>query len=440
MNIKIDAINIETASKEELKRRNQRGSGLDVEYISSRYNLSEKQREVLVQNNQPTARVRRSIVKKRDHIPERLQHLFNEIAVLSESGFLDRQEWNNDGKVAEASSYENWAEFWSDLSDIRIRKEHSRYKEVMFRSEERDNDDVQFGFDLGTVIRMLKSESEFGNQNHDLLWGIILAFVGQPPVEMNDESGNFVELFDDLKQRQRERQTTASKYNMGDFVPRKEKFRTAIKDGISATGIEPAPSVVDIVYSKVEIPGSDDDEVNRGIVYHGAKDATNQLREEVRLDEVNSLFTNLREDLNAVKEHSTPGVQKAEDLLKYLWIANEYVSDKGEDTDDIKSLPLQSDTIAEEYHCSPKNVSETLNNISGESEWTSTAIVYEGNSTGSAGPWYLTQYGKLLCYCRFETDSNTIWIFDHALQASTMGLRRRKLVTDALIETGIVES
>lgn len=246
------------------------------ERLSSRYILSESQRNVVLQEgNNPDSDRNDDILKKRDLLPERIRHLLEDIAVLHDSPYFSQETWeegpikrkkelsparrrNKALRSSDVTTPDDLAEaeqrissdvdhyevqissqehLWKELLDMTPRVSQVRGDDVFLTQGERASPEVRFGFEIGNFLRALRPTGNNQKDYDDLLWGLILAFTGRPLDEVAEVGEELESLFDDFQERHTKRTEEAERVlNMDDINRDRKYVEQAIREGIERTG------------------------------------------------------------------------------------------------------------------------------------------------------------------------------------------------------------
>jgi len=255
--------------------------------LSSRYILSESQRSMILQEEIENDSERNDdILKKRDLLPERIQHLLEDIAILFDSpyfseeawdeGLIDRKQGLSPSRIRyealqspDVTSPEDMAEveqkisaeidhyepqvssqehLWKQLLDLTPWMTQVRDDDVFISHYEKAEPEFKFGFEMGTLLQALRTTSNDQRDPEDLLWGFILAFIGRPQDAVAEEEEELEALVDEFRDRQNKRSKKVEKFpmpdNIDDHDQEREYVEQAIREGIKDTETAPHPIIV----------------------------------------------------------------------------------------------------------------------------------------------------------------------------------------------------
>jgi hypothetical protein len=450
---------------------------------ANRFSLSNKQQEFLrTGSGENPYEKNEAALKKRDRLPERLQYLIDDIAVLFERGFLTSENWetgivDEQHRQEERSDYQTALEDAESLEDLNIETtEPDHYQpqynspedlwsdlmDVIERGDSINNksrlptgvdlkDEFQFGLALGNLTRMLHPNESQSDYNK-FLWGMAISFAGVDNSTREDELDQLNKSISKMQEYYQIYQEKAKQMREEEekYAQRQQEKKELIRDGIRDASITPYKRVFREV--KYHHPEPKDGDI-RAI----AKTITQNIIEATPLLEVDSLHTILIEDFRQIQQKGASGVDSADELLRALHevrinIGEQDAEDSDDDdSDDANYAKITSENISKEAGHEKSSVTQTLNRLSakeGSECWTNQPLVRETSARGGHR-WELTSYGKLLWYCLSEYGADTIeeensapkseslaWMYKYALGPEDISLRERKLVTDALAQVG----
>lgn len=453
----------------------------DDQNINSRYVLSGAQRGLIINGHGSDRSTKnRKILKKRDHLPERIQHLVDDVAVLygspyfsdelweqgmsppkeKHSKFAELQRWAQNRDFTEEelreqnfeerdvehydSPFDSAVELWDELIDIKQRSQQVR-DDVFFHGNSVVSKETQFGYEIGSILRMLRPNYGDFPPGADLIWGFMLAFVGQPLANMDREQEVIASLVEDLNSRSETRQIEAEQMPEPDKIMELgADFDEVTAEAIGEMGITPHPIVVREV--RYHQPVLEDSELKK----KAAKRVVADLIDVVPLRELDELGTRVTQDLGTMRERSVPGTESIQQILgAYLREENsegdENNNSGNEETTDVAEKRfvrrLTTPDIANTIGIDKSSISTILNRITSDHEselWTTNSLVHRKEESGRRVSWELTNYGELLLHVNFKREAKTDILYWFALGPEEISLSERKLVIDALDELDLM--
>lgn len=462
--------------------------------LNAKFVLSGKQRELLKTGYVKNRLARNDkVLKKRDKVPERIQHLTEDIALLYFQSLLSSEQWQYgivpeenrtsntsnyyeladqydpetgtiDGDVDESQQnryetpFDSPEDLWEDLIEMPRVTQHVR-DDVFFHGDAVFAKETQFGFEIGNIFRLLRPddyETDFRKRweyddeiiGSGVMWGFILAFIGHPKTELEEERRQLSELFELFLELQDTRIEEAERMPSENEIANSQ-HEEITKEAVEEMGFSPHP----IILREVEYhcPPVDEIETKRA----ASKQVVKDIVEVTPLREVDRLRRSLEQDLETVKERSRPGVDSARNVLEIVWEMHSIINsdasssefESGTDcTDDRESekqdMKISSLSIGEKIDKVQSLVSEVLNRVSDADDtplWTSEAIVRKDDTAHRGTEWELTTYGTLLCDAAFERGEETAWIYYYALGPEELSLSERKQILENLDEMGLVD-
>lgn len=338
--------------------------------VTRGYRLSEAEREYILSGETATytaARLEERIQSKVDLIPDRLNALFLDIALLSSGGYLN-------GSETEAT----WEKLVNlpDHIDIGLQRELRREQLDIDRESDTastgsSSDAFGLGYQLGGLIHLLQAMTDQEHAWLDILSGAFHEYLLSG--SSTDDLVNRYEKVADLLQRRTELAPLVSdlpkKSNMGTVRHTRMKGRILYEATVWSL-------------SPVQVPEADDSlpSVNVEIAPGQLPKFERANGSNESLTKVNALASKLDADIESGIDVTYRGMD-VEDVLTAVWEAD---------------WPLSSARIAEIIGQSVATnlVTSIMKKLSADSEgerWTSEQVV-EGSNDG----WKLTKYGQIL--------------------------------------------
>jgi hypothetical protein len=447
----------------------------------------------------PTTATNDALLKKRDRVAERLQYLLDDIVALEGGEYLTDTNWS-DGRVARDGSQQlNHSKLLSDIdSDALFDSEnvihtdayepdHKRYettyagpdawlKDVVdinlpaeiphdgasFSNIKNKSDELRFGYAIGTILRSLTPESEDNEAAIDVLWGLMLGFLGDDSSGHSDEIPAFDTILSELSTRnQRRKERLPSNSDIEAILTRmkgKDEKSQAISDGIRDAGIWPTLTVV----HEVKSHGFHTDKPEW--IRTDATNTTEALIEETPLEEIQTLAEYVVRDIDTICDNGRLGVDALIEPLLGLWeppsdAADETSSADTADRDDGEQLD-GLDEPQDPHQTAPENstqdiadfaqsqITACLNQLTsdGDDLRTEAPLVSKQPNTGRGDTWQLTAYGKVICAAADWNDSddapnaNINWLYDYAIAPHRLQLYQRAAITNALVRLSIADT
>lgn len=458
---------------------------LDVETdqnLNSKYVFSGTQRE-LIKTGDVNDRSKRnkSVLKKRDLLPDRIQDLVEDIALLHNTAYLSNDHWES-GKVEGKQTQSAWADFhrqlrsvdegtnpedispeereveqyespfdgtsdlWKELISIDQRGQQVR-DDVFFHGASVALRETQFGYEIGSLLRILRPERDENVPGADLIWGFLLAFIGQSRDTLDQER----ELLDELTTIMHDNHD--SRRNDAESTPNVfvDPAKEVTAEGIKEAGFRPHSILIQEVLHHQPVLEND-------TYYKNAvKQLVSKIDDTVPLQQIDQLYTQLTQDLSTLESRSVPGIESAQRIIEAHMVQNlkdpseralcgdnagEQGSESGPNDEEIgasfkkegNTVPelttKKTVTIGKVIDIEESVIATILNRLSDEenSELWTTQPVFDKRSDG----WRPTPYGRLLAHvsCRRKGDTDLLYWF--ALGPEEITLYERKLIIEAL--------
>mgnify|MGYP003851068471 CR=1 FL=1 len=442
--------------------------------LNSKYVLSGRQRQLLVGRSVNNRRDgNNKILEKRDKLPDRIQDLTEDIALMHyqslfsesnwESGVLDDESQTESqpalnklleesDSIAEASDMEVEPEeldvyetpldsptvLWEELLQMPCRSQSVR-DSVFFHGNPVFSREAELGFELGSVLWMVRPDSydSYFDRQWDtdcdvvgggLVWGFLLSFLGKSRDELDTERQQMKALFERLLELQSERKSEA------DRMPDKDDIETvqwtdATEEAVREVGFRPTPTLLkEVEYHQIRHRGAVDD---YGVKKKEAKSVVEKIAEKTPLTKVDALADSLSGDLEIVRSRGVPGIDSARVALEPLWTRHEKLHEKTLREDKEKDiLQPSSQAIGEELGIDGSTISRVLNRVSDSSDsdcWTEEQLLYKDEKK-RGGKWKFDPYGSLLCYTEFNRGGELDWLHHWAIGPEELTVRERKLI------------
>lgn len=464
---------------------------LDVEgdqNLNSKYVFSGVQRE-LVKTGDVNERSKRNegVLKKRDRLPERIQHLIEDIALLHDTAYLSDERWKT-GKVDRKNTQTAWADFHrqrrandgeASLESVKIEEREVEHYESPFdspselweelisidqRSQQvQDNilrhgasavsTETEFGYEIGSLLRILRPDREEDIPGSELIWGFILAFIGQSRDALDQEEKMLDELITKMRDNHDSRRKDAERApDLDDPTAFTEPAEEVTAEGIKEAGFEPHSILVrEVLHHQ---PVLENDEHHKNAV----KQLVSKIADTVPLRQVDQLYSQLTQDLSTLESRSVPGIESAQLVIEGHMIADDSDSSGTDPDDSVSGKELDDESVqnAEESKASsekegnsvPEAVTKNgasistaigvddsvgttvLNRLSadGNGELWTTRSIFDNKDDG----WRPTPYGRLLAHVTHRRGGDTDLLYWFALGPEEVTLYERKLIVEAI--------
>lgn len=455
------------------------------ENLNSLFALSGHQKSLLMGESVNNARNRNDrALEKRDRLPGRIRHFLDDVALLHHSALFSEDRWEHgvverregryglaerleevgsldemteEGNKFEKSEseryetpYRSGEDLWEDLIDVPMRAQVIR-DDVFFHGDPVLSKETQLGYEIGSAFQMVRPDgykSRFASRwDYDgdisapgLICGFILAFVGESQGDLDEERetmssvGDLLMTFNEARKKEAKRMPTPDKIS-------ESQDSQAMEEGIEAAGISPKR----IVKKEVECHhpgfsgGVPDSRFEEDTLVGAATSIIKEIKDVTPLEEIDSLHGIISEDIDTTLDRGASGIDSATIPLKvqweYCWKNNKWDLHGPDEVLDDDGIPdkFTSQNIAAEIGYEQSQVSTVLNRISDhDSEtWVQEEIlVRDEKNRGSE--WSLTPYGILLCYCLFQRDHETDWLYHFAIGPEELSLFERTRVSRVL--------
>lgn len=453
---------------------------LDVETdqnLNSKYVFSGLQR-TLIKTGSVSDRSGRNegVLKKRDRLPERIQHLIEDITLLHNTEYLAEEHWET-GKVEQKTKRTAWAdlhsqlrkagndatledvspdereikhyespfdgpaELWDDLLTIDQRSQQVR-DDVFFHGSSVVSRETQLGYELGSMLQILRPQRDEDVPGADLIWGFILAFIGQSRESLDQERQTLDSLITVMKDNHDTRQDDAERLpELEDSNAFSDPAEEVTASAIKEAGFEPHPILVREVLHHQPVLENDRHHKN------AVKQVIANIENTVPLKRIDQLYKQIVQDIGVVESRSVPGIDSTELVIEGLMRRNEQeptddnsdedseeVEQENGETGERNSKPeystINTSRIGNVISVKQNVVSEVLNHLcdgSGKERWT-TEPIFEKKGDG----WRLTPYGRIVAHILHRRQKNPDVLYWFALGPEENTLYERKLIIEAL--------
>lgn len=476
---------------------------LDVEddqNLNSKYVLSGDQRK-LVKTGFVEQRAARNekVLQKRDRLPDRVQHLIDDITLLYDTAYLSVDEWDNglveprdtrskfsrfhqhieeldrpiqDDEIQDTlpretetdqyeSPFESPQELWDELIDVSQRSQQVR-DDVFFHGDSVIHPEAQFGYEIGSVLRILKPRDGSEPPGMDLLWGFLLAFIGQPKSEIDREQDVLDDVIQEMTDRHESRREDAARTPDPSEIPEhNQEYRDRIAAAIEESGFEAHPVLVREL--RYHTPDLDNTQRHTS----AAQGILSEITERVPLREIDELYTRIEADLEAVDSRSVRGISSARLVVEQLQRSEanaeaDSTEGNGEQEGNSSSDGEQDGSTSTEHgpsqpsgwvvSRSPASIAKDLdidtsvvqgviNRLADGRDtelWTTTPILEPKEKEGDAKNWKLTPYGTLLAHILLRKDGDPELLYWFALGPEELSLYERQMIIETLNEQELV--
>lgn len=358
--------------------------------------LSEIEQQFLLTGDPGTYTISRTedrVGTKAKKLPDRIQQLIDDISLLYHGGYLE----------------DNEDEIWDSLLSISGRSQIVRESPIARTADQRSDPELDFGFEVGSIIRLLHDE----DVPAELVWGFIIGLVGESDRDWEREAQNLVELFGELEDYYETRLVSAGTEAHEDDGFQEE--RNEIREILREQGFAPAPPLVDAVlqeYTRDETvpqveyttkPSSTDSNPSahpeppgespnlENVRRTSLESSVSRLANQTQLRSIDRLAKDLREDVVLIQNGDLWGVDFDSIICHMGKNGKTGIQDFGEITAAQHSKTYVLNLFS--YEDSSK-VNRPVTREDPEAKWS------------------LTPYGELLYETRIKHNCSTNWIYN----------------------------
>lgn len=364
------------------------------------------------------------------------------------------------------SPFNSPADLWDEITDIKRRGQQVR-RDVFFHGKSVVSKEVQFGYEIGSLLQMLKPDDDSGPPGIDLIWGFVLAFIGGSKSGVENEREILNEVINEMNDRHDSRIEDAEQMpDPAEVTQFGEDYDEVTAAAIEEMGLEPHPILVREV--RYHQPKLDDEQRHKDAV----KSVVSDIADTVPLKEIDGLYTLLVDDIETVENRSVPGIDSARSVIELLQRSKASVDesskqDENEETgkDDSVSgvdtetqntesddqgskspsswvISRKSAAIASDLKIDQSVVQAVINRLSADKNtelWT-TIPVLAGKEENGSTHWKLTAYGTLLAHILLRRDKDTSLLHWFALGPEELTLYERQMIIEVLSEHGLIST
>jgi hypothetical protein len=357
--------------------------------------------------------------EKADMLTNRIQDLIDDICLLYLGDYLE------DSK----------GEHVFDVGELQLRTQLVRDQPVVRTGQVATEPALEFAFEIGSLLSMLKVDSVPA----DIVWSFLIGLVGHPESCFEDERGTVERVLRQLENRHQERLFHAGTELALDDADGVPELRETTNEIFQKEGITPVPVLVDAVVQYQINPASAPLDLNTesypvdnteggpaeqpSVEMNMTKwDETNvrslvqTLLAETRLRDVETLCDDLQADVRDINEKMLFGT-RVRDIFRHM-----------PQSGSTGSFPPNT-------YSSYDMRTGVLHRLTGQEEhplWTTRPVVEEPEDD----LWKLTPYGHLLYRTMFDTGSSTDWVYEILLSENALSAEDESSIRDVLNQWG----
>jgi len=325
-------------------------------------------------------------------LPERIQDLIDDIMLIeyADEDFLDSNEWDK---------------LWTDIINVEQRSEAVTDKDILPPIEL--SDEVQFGFELGSTIDVLRSDD---SHVEPLLWGILQGLLSSGAEDTSIQIMIIEEIVEQFQNRIDERRQRAeSKLSIDKSYEELTKdINRKINTYLCDNDIEATASDIKITDKLIE------DAINGSNEYRFEKNVDSYINN-LKLSDMDDLRRQLKEDSIIVENKSKQGI-KIRKVFEYMYLKSE---DDKHSKDDFPFRPAIR-------HMLVAALKQLSNRADGGLNMHRPAVEQVNEC------WKLTTYGKLLSHTVFEQEDSN-WIYTYAIEPYDLPVRQKRRIKELVM-------
>lgn len=322
-------------------------------------------------------KAKRNILNDRlSNLPQRIQYLVDDIALLHAGGFLDSDYCSDE---------------WAEILNIQPREQLKRRSKFVDSHAWTPNtqlkNEVRLGYTIGDALRSLTSMTDSEIDFNELGWGLILGIFGEPRSDFKTENkniGEFIQYIIDQRSYKEEREDDIehimemdyieedlahypSLYSQVNMAERVDKIQQARDEYIHAEG-NPELGYLGVIEQII------DDSI-------------------ISVNQTSDLIMKIRQSIKLVNNSQSGGLL-AKEVLQEIW--------------ETENKRIYRDDIKEKRNASKKQVTEIMNNLGdnpSSKKWKNEPpLVNKFPNDRVNKQWELTNFGYIIGYAMFEED------------------------------------
>lgn len=378
---------------------------------STNYSLTTKEQLFCVtgesQGSYSKPQLKNRIEKKRiEQLPQRIQGLIDDIALLeySDSKFKTDNEWQS---------------LFQEITNVEMRAEKILEKNILYSHQEQNND-VQFGFEIGFMLRSLGVK----NRN-ELIWGLILGQFGLDKEHHNIEEDIVLHTLEEIKNMEENRVKVGESLHKSDKVEKRysKMSRNRLRKVIENSKINPPikeSGLEKYVFQALTPVGYEYKESD-------IRSVVKDLIISTDIIEIDRMYNKLCEDQAKISNYIQQGVE-VKTLLNYIY-KNVVLSERQNMNKKFSREQLP-------YPGKRNQAVAALNKLSDKDDY-SLKTSFPLFSENQSNKWTITNYGDLLLYTMFGRQGAT-WIYNYEIFPVKISSEERRIITYGLNETGMI--
>lgn len=343
---------------------------IDTGYRPPQYVLYGKQRGYIDPNNdsyEEESPPTEQIIEKVKYLPLRIQDILDDVALFDYGGYLPSVSWEQ-------------------IVDIIPRAERTHHSDIFFTHEERENKTIQYGFEVGSLLKVLQRTAKEDTDWTDLVWGVILGLAGKGAGDEQEEVADLQGLVEEITLRSSIRYQLSMQEQSGiDYLLRiHEGADEIVTKHLEVYEIEPVDYLVAWVLSQLRQQGAQ-------VTGERITSILDEMFAQTDIEEMEQLYFDLSVD---AKELADEGIDKnfkginAIDVFRVVWES---------DTEVPSMTAAVKSGVASNATNLSSGILDRLKHTEGKEQWTKYPLVEK-----RTGGWAPTSYGQLIGYILFD--------------------------------------
>ena len=316
-----------------------------------------------IKNNELESRI---IEDRIQNMQQRLQDLFDDIALIhySDTDFL--------------SSINRYA-LWRSILNIRFSGRKVHIPDYHF--EATPTKEIEFGTELGCLLRYLHPDASNNLIHTDLVWGFLQGLHGYPINQSEKEAEILEELFSQLNEKRKERKNLMKEMDDQDQIIKKSKDESynILFEIFKEEGVDNIDTSINWHYYLGIHPYSTDKSKIR-----------NRINNHINVDlliELSKIQKFIEDDITIIINKQWRK-QNADKIIEELWLNSQL---------EHKNMIRVNDLNTPKHHDLAKKLINEFSSKEKHGDPTHYPIIKQKENRCK-----LTEYGKLVSYCLFE--------------------------------------
>lgn len=386
------------------------------------FHLTETQRSKLKDESKlgksPGTELRDIREKKVERLPERIDRLLADIAVLSDADFF-AEDWNSgtwDRVQVEQETWNDWR--WDSHAERLLDFQHHQPHEAFPESERSPR---LFGTELGHSMRILFENQLSEDGRYDLLLGFLIGLLHEGPSERyagDPPQPHSKEILEKLRPRLEAWEFTdrLQQQSTGKIQENANMRRNIILECLNSAGLTDSRELTEYLLEETSDPSLDIDQTDqrRTRFQREVENVISELIKNSDIEKIEELMRLIDDNMGLLRKKK----DNYAELFQYVHLEDEATTDDF-DLENRSEAMQQIRIMAGEYDYSGL--------------WLDTPVLESTNRSFEKTSWHTTAFGELLGYIR-TTGKHPGWLHQKVLPQGSLSADEHELIQNALVE------